>query len=141
MTKDLVKKIFGDRRKKVSGVNPNANEREAEKITISDSKLDEKEELKKQLESYATTSETLEITVDDVINTLGINNSKGKIHLSKNMTATSFRKWSITTIREIIKQITNNETEFEFFKAKNIMNNNRWLIIQLNKKSNRRNHI
>ena len=127
MTKDLVKKIFGDRRKKVSGVNPNANEREAEKITISDSKLDEKEELKKQLESYATTSETLEITVDDVINTLGINNSKGKIHLSKNMTATSFRKWSITTIREIIKQITNNETEFEFFKAKNIMNNNRWV--------------
>ena len=127
LTKDLVKKIFGDRRKKVSGVNPNANEREAEKITISDSKLDEKEELKKQLESYATTSETLEITVDDVINTLGINNSKGKIHLSKNMTATSFRKWSITTIREIIKQITNNETEFEFFKAKNIMNNNRWV--------------
>lgn len=127
LTKDLVKKIFGDRRKKVSGVNPNANEREAEKITISDSKLDEKEELKKQLESYATTSETLEITVDDVINTLGINNSKGKIHLSKNMTATSFRKWSITTIREIIKQITNNETEFEVFKAKNIMNNNRWV--------------
>ena len=127
LTKDLVKKIFGDRRKKVSGVNPNANEREAEKITISDSKLDEKEELKKQLESYATTSETLEITVDDVINTLGINNSKGKIHLSKNMTATSFRKWSITTIREIIKQITNNETEFEFFKAKNIKNNNRWI--------------
>ena len=42
------------------------------------------------------------------------------------MTATSFRKWSITTIREIIKQITNNETEFEFFKAKNIKNNNRW---------------
>lgn len=127
LTKDLVKKIFGDRRKKFSGVNPNANEREAEKITISDSKLDEKEELKKQLESYATTSETLEITVDDVINTLGINNSKGKIHLSKNMTATSFRKWSITTIREIIKQITNNETEFEVFKAKNIMNNNRWV--------------
>ena len=43
------------------------------------------------------------------------------------MTATSFRKWSITTIREIIKQITNNETEFEFFKAKNIKNNNRWI--------------
>ena len=126
LTEELVKKIFGDRRKKVSGVNPNANEREAEKITISDSKLHEKVELKKQLESYATTSETLEITVDDIINTLGINNSKGKIHLTKNMTATTFRKWSITTIREIIKQITDNETEFEIFKAKNIMNNQRW---------------
>ena len=126
LTEDLVKKIFGDRRKKVSGVNPNATEREAEKITISDSRLHEKEEVKKQLESYATTSETLEITVDDIINTLGINNSKGKIHLTKNMTSTTFRKWSITTIREIIKQITENETEFEIFKAKNIMNNQKW---------------
>ena len=125
-SRDLVKKIFGDKRKKVSGVNPNANEREAEKITFSDPKLDEKEELKKLLESYSTTSETVEITVDDVINTLGINNSKGKIHLFKNMTATAFRKWSVRTIREIIKQITENETEFELFKAKNIMNNQRW---------------
>ena len=36
------------------------------------------------------------------------------------MTATSFRKWSITTIREIIKQITNNETEFELKLIKKI---------------------
>ena len=77
LTKELVKKVFGDRRKKVSGINLNANEKEAEKIMISDSKLDEKEELKKQLEPYTTTSETLEINVEDVINTLGINNSIG----------------------------------------------------------------
>ena len=127
LTKELVKKIFGDRRKKVSGINLNANEKEAEKIMISDSKLNEKEELKKQLEPYTTTSETLEINVEDVINTLGINNSKGKIHLTKNMAATSFRKWSITTIREIIKYISNNETEFEIFKAKNVMSNEKWI--------------
>ncbi len=126
LTKELVKKVFGDRRKKVSGINLNANEKEAEKIMISDSKLDEKEELKKQLEPYTTTSETLEINVEDVINTLGINNSKGKIHLTKNMAATSFRKWSITTIREIIKYIASHETEFEIFKSKNIMSNEKW---------------
>lgn len=134
LTKELVKKIFGDRRKKVSGVNLNANEKEAEKIMISDSKLDEKEELKKQLEPYTTTSETLEINVEDVINTLGINNSKGKIHLTKNMAATSFRKWSITTIREIIKYVSSNETEFEIFKAKNIMSNEKWTNYTLEQK-------
>ena len=57
LTKQLIKKIFGDKRKKVAGVNPAAGENEAEKISISDSNLDKKIELNKQLEAYTMTSE------------------------------------------------------------------------------------
>ena len=42
------------------------------------------------------------------------------------MTATVFRNWSIETIRKIIEYISNNETEFEIFKAKNIMSSSIW---------------
>lgn len=126
LTKELINKIFGDKRKKVAGINPNAGENEAEKIIISDSNLDKKEELKKQLEPYITTSENLEIVISEKSNTLGINNSKGKLHLTKNMTATVFRNWSVDTIRNIIEYISKNETDFEIFKSKNIMSNSFW---------------
>lgn len=126
LTKELIKKIFGDKRKKVAGVNPNANESEAEKIIISDPNLDKKEELTKQLEAYTTTSENLDVIISEKSNTLGVNNAKGKLHLTKNMTATVFRTWSVDTIKKIIEFISNNETNFEIFKAKNIMSSNYW---------------
>ncbi|MDO4391880.1 MAG: hypothetical protein Q4C11_02100 [Clostridium sp.] len=126
LTQELINKIFGDKRKKVAGVNLNAGDSEAEKIIISDPNLDKKEELKKQLEAYTTTSENLEISISEKSNTLGVNNAKGKLHLTKNMTATVFRNWSVNTIRKIIEFISNNETNFEIFKAKNIMNNPCW---------------
>lgn len=126
LTQELINKIFGDKRKKVAGVNLNAGDSEAEKIIISDPNLDKKEELKKQLEAYTTTSENLEISISEKSNTLGVNNAKGKLHLTKNMTATVFRNWSVNTIRKIIEFISNNETNFEIFKAKNIMSNPCW---------------
>lgn len=126
LTNELVKKIFGKKRKKVAGINLQANDKEAQKIIMSDPNLNEKEDLQRQLESYTMTSENLEINIEDITNTLGINNAKGKLYLTKNMTATVFRNWSIETIRKIIEYISNNETEFEIFKAKNIMNNKRW---------------
>ena len=84
--------------------------------------------MKKQLEAYTTTSENLEISISEKSNTLGVNNAKGKLHLTKNMTATVFRNWSVNTIRKIIEFISNNEINFEIFKAKNIMNNPCWNI-------------
>ena len=42
------------------------------------------------------------------------------------MTATVFRTWSVDTIKKIIEFISNNETSFEIFKAKNIMSSNYW---------------
>lgn len=126
LTQELINKIFGDKRKKVAGVNLNAGDSEAEKIIISDPNLDKKKELKKQIEAYTTTSENLEISISEKSNTLGVNNAKGKLHLTKNMTATVFRNWSVNTIRKIIEFISNNETNFEIFKAKNIMNNPCW---------------
>lgn len=128
LTKDLVRKIFGDRSKKISGVNLNASRSEAQKMTISDPNLNEKEELKRQLSSYTTTSENLEINIDDVLNTLGINNAKGKVHLTKNTTATKFRKWSVETIKKIIEYISENSNEFEIFKAQNITAGDVWNI-------------
>lgn len=68
----------------------------------------------------------MEISISEKSNTLGVNNAKGKLHLTKNMTATVFRNWSVNTIRKIIEFISNNETNFEIFKAKNIMNNPCW---------------
>lgn len=126
LTQGLIKEIFGDKKKKVAGVNPNAGESEAEKIIVSDSNLDKKEELNRQLEQYITTSENLEVSISDKLNTLGINNAKGKLHLTKNMTATVFREWSINSIRKIIEYIAKNETDFEIFKAKNIMESSFW---------------
>lgn len=126
LTEELVRKVFGNKRKKVSGVNIYASDKEPEKIIVSDPRLDEKEEIKKQLEPYTKTSEFLDINVDDVINTLGINNQKGKVHLTKNLSASSFRRWSIKTINEIIKYIEINNEKFEIFKAQNIMSNSRW---------------
>ena len=126
LTEELVREVFGNKRKKVSGVNANASDKEPEKIIVSDSRLDEKEEIKKQLKLYTKTSEFLEVNVDDVINTLGINNPKGKVHLTKNLSASSFRRWSIKTINEIIKYIEINNEKFEIFKAQNIMSNSKW---------------
>lgn len=126
LTKQLIKKIFGDKRKKVAGINPTAGENEAEKISISDSNLDKKKNLTKQLEAYTMTSENLEIQISDRLNTLGVNNIKGKLHLTKNMTATVFRNWSIETIKKIIEFLSANETDFEIFKSKNIMSNSIW---------------
>lgn len=126
LTKELINKIFGEKRKKVAGINLNASDKEAEKIIISDPNLDKKSELIKQLESYTTTSENLEVIIDDILNTLGVNNSKGKLHLTKNMTATVFRNWSIDTISKIIEYISNNETDYEIFKAQNIMSSLTW---------------
>lgn len=121
----LVEEIFGNDRRKATAINVNPNNERAEKITISDRNFKEKG-LDKELEGYDITGDNLNISVDDVAHVLGLKRDKGKLYLTKNMTARNFRTWSTQTIKKIVDYLTENEGDFDAFCSKNILSSDRW---------------
>lgn len=65
---------------------------------------------------------------DKTYSTLGINCNQGKIYLTKNVSASTFRSWSVKRIKDIISylKIPDKSKDFEIFKAQNIMNDAIW---------------
>lgn len=129
LKKPVIDAAFGTEQRKGTFLKANAAENEAEKITISDSRLQEKEAVLNGLITYDMASTFLEQTMeDDSINTLGINCERGKLYLTKNVPATQFRLWSISAIQRIIPLITEEARmdDFENFKARNVVNRSTW---------------
>lgn len=129
LTKPVIAAAFGTEQKKGTYLKANAADTEAEKITVSDARLQAKESVLNGLASYNMTSTFLEQAMDDdTINTLGINCERGKLYLAKNVSATQFREWSISAIQRIIPLITEEALmdDFENFKARNVIDPNDW---------------
>ncbi|ERI94633.1 hypothetical protein HMPREF1982_00770 [Clostridiales bacterium oral taxon 876 str. F0540] len=130
LTKTLIKEIFDESSmKKGAFYKPTAGKDEAQRVTISDPHLAEKDVVKNSLQDYDITSSYLNEQIDENSNsTLGINCNQGKIYLTKNMTATVFRDWSVRRIRDIINYLKEPDSsiDFDIFKAKNIMEDDIW---------------
>lgn len=130
ISRKLIEEIFDvSTMKKGSYINMDAGDDEAEKLIIADSKFSEKEGLRNKVKNYDMTSTFLSEKIDDnTESTLGVNCGAGKVYLSKNLTATKFRRWSINTIKQIIAYLSNleNSSDFDIFKTKNIISEDRW---------------
>ncbi len=129
LTKPVIDAAFGTKQRKGTYLKANATDAEAEKITVSDSRLREKASVLNGLATYDMSSTFLEQTMEDEsINTLGINCEKGKLYLTKNVPATQFREWSVSAIQRIIPLITAVEKmdDFENFKARNVIDRTVW---------------
>lgn len=139
LTKTLVKKIFNESNiKKGTFYKPSAGKDEAQKITIADPKLHEKDAVKNSLQDYDITASFYNEEIEENLSsTLGINCNQGKIYLTKNMNATVFRSWSVRRIKDIINYLKQSESiiDFDIFRAKNIMDNEIWDGYTKNQKS------
>lgn len=134
LTKPVIDAAFGTKQRKGTYLKANATDAEAEKITVSDSRLREKASVLNGLATYDMASTFLEQTMEDEsINTLGINCEKGKLYLTKNVPATQFREWSVSAIQRIIPLITAVEKmdDFENFKARNVIDRTAWQCSKL----------
>ncbi|MBD5135518.1 MAG: hypothetical protein HDT39_06080 [Lachnospiraceae bacterium] len=122
LTKQMINKIFGNNKiKRGTYFKPNANNDEAQKVTIADANLAEKPNVREAYGDYDMTSSSLEENInDDISSTLGINCKQGKIYLSKNMSASELRTWSLKRIKDIMHYIK--DATLESQEAFDIMN-------------------
>lgn len=126
LTKQMINEVFGENKmRKGTFYKPNANEKEAEKVTIADTRLAEKPNVREAYKGYDLTSSALEEQIgEDLISTLGINCKQGKIYLTKNLAASDFRAWSVKRIKDIIAYMNGaNLEEFANFRVQNVMDN------------------
>lgn len=126
ITTELINKIFKGPKKKSTLVIPHAKENEFNKVVVSSSDLEKVGVYKDISKGSRTNNLFIDETVDDnIVSTLGINCYKGKIYLTKNLTATQFRTWSIDRITDIMNYINNNENciNRDIFECKNILSN------------------
>ena len=129
LTKPIIDSAFGTEQRKGTYLKLNAANNEPEKVTFSDPKLQEKEQVLSSVSTYSMTSALLTQTMEDnSINTLGINCDKGKIYLTKNVPASTFREWSVSAIQRIIPLVTDYQhmSDFQSFKARNLINHSNW---------------
>jgi len=122
LTQRLIDEVFGSEKiKKGTYINPNASDLQAEKVTLADSRLAEKQSVQQSVSGYDMTGTYLNQTVGDEPNTLGINCKKGKLYLTSNVSATLFREWSIEKIKSIITYLRSKAdyVDFDIFQAKN----------------------
>ena len=129
LTKPIIREAFGVAQRKGTYLKANASENEAEKITVSDAHLQDKENVLDSLATYDMTSTFLAQTMDDnSVNTLGINCNKGKLYLTKNVPASLFRAWSVSAIQKIIPLVTDmsQANNYETFRARNVINKSTW---------------
>lgn len=105
ITNSLLKKVFStDNTKRITRHNSNPPENQLEKVTFADSKLSEKLDcIPTGYENYDVINTQYVEEIDaTTTGTLGVNCNKGKLYLSKSLTSTQFRAWSMRRIDEII---------------------------------------
>ena len=126
ITRKLINQVFNGNIKKGTFVKPDANDEEVAKITIADDKLSTKRIFQNDVSSYDMSNTFLDEQLDDnTKSTLGINCNAGKIYLTRNVSATQFRNWSIDSINKITDYLNDiqNCGELEIFQSKNILAN------------------
>ncbi len=110
ITSKLLEKVFpSERAKRVTRHNSNPPENQLEKITFADQNLgDKKDCIPDGYENYdITNTQYVEDIDENTTGTLGVNCNKGKMYLSKSLTASQFRSWSTRRIDNIVSFFQN----------------------------------
>ena len=110
ITNKLLDKVFpSEKARKVTRHNSNPPENQLEKVTFADQNLgDKKGCIPEGYENYNVISTQYTEEIDEnTIGTLGVNCNKGKMYLSKTLTATQFREWSTKRINNVISYFQN----------------------------------
>ena len=130
ITNKLLEQVFSkEKTKRVTKHNSNPPENQLEKVTFSDSKLSEKmDAIPEGYDLYDTTSTQYTEEIDgDLVGTLGVNCDKGKMYLSKNLTSSQFRAWSLKRINDIIGYFQNStDISSETLKGYNMFSSSDW---------------
>lgn len=130
VTKGLLNKVFSeDKAKRVTRHSPNPPENQLEKISYADPNLSEKQDcIPTGYENYDVTNTQYSEEIDgDTVGTLGVNCSKGKFYLSKSLTSTQFRTWSIRRITDIIDYFQNlSDVTLDAISGYNMFTSSAW---------------
>lgn len=130
ITNTLLNKVFStDNTKRVTKYNPNPQTNQLEKVTFADSNMGEKKDaIPAGYESYdVTNTQYIEEIDSSTTGTLGVNCNKGKLYLSKSLTSTQFREWSIRRINQIIGFYENiTEINMETILGYNMFTSSQW---------------
>ena len=130
VTKALLKKVFSEENaKRVTrhSANPPANQ--LAKISYADPDLSEKQDcIPAGYENYDITNTQYAEDIDgDTVGTLGVNCNKGKFYLSKSLSSTQFRNWSVRRITDIINYFQSvNEITVEAISGYNMFSSSDW---------------
>lgn len=130
ITKDLINKVFPtDKTRRITRHSTNPPENQLEKVTFADQNLSEKMDyIPAGYEDYdITNSQYIETIDENTTGTLGVNCNKGKMYLSKSLTASQFRAWSIRRIDSIISFYQNvTDVTLETISGYNMFSSSVW---------------
>lgn len=130
VTKDLLKKVFPeDKAKRVTRHSANPPENQLAKISYADPDLSKKQDcIPVGYENYDVTNTQYAEDIDgNTVGTLGVNCNKGKFYLSKSLSSTQFRNWSIRRISDIINYFQNaKEISYETISSYNMFTSSAW---------------
>lgn len=107
ITESIVKSTFSNESmKRTSLYNPNPPEGFPEKIMVADAKMGYKVNHLKNYEGYSAPNTIYQEKIDDEnFTTLGVNCSKGKIYLTKQLKASQMRNWGLCRIKQVMSYI------------------------------------
>lgn len=130
ITNRLLKSVFSDQEaKKITKHNSNPSSNQLEKITIADKRLNEKQQyIPTGYDNYDTTNTQYSEQIDDnTFGMLGINCYKGKLSMSKSLSAIQFREWSLRRIDQIIEYYQDiSDVSLESITGINMFSNDTW---------------
>lgn len=130
VTKALLKKVFSEEKaKRVTRHSPNPPSNQLAKISYADPDLSTKQNcIPPGYEDYDVTNTQYSEDIDgDTVGTLGVNCNKGKFYLSRSLTSTQFRNWSIRRITDIINYFQDvKEISLETISGYNMFSSTDW---------------
>lgn len=130
VTKALLKKVFSEEKaKRVTRHSSNPPANQLAKISYADPDLNAKQDcIPAGYENYDITNTQYAEDIDgDTVGTLGVNCNKGKFYLSKSLSSTQFRNWSVRRITDIINYFQGiNEISVEAISGYNMFSSTAW---------------
>ncbi|BFH67368.1 hypothetical protein J27TS7_16230 [Paenibacillus dendritiformis] len=109
ITKKIVNSVFSkESMKRTTLSNPDPESGKPSKVTLADSDLGNKVGQLTEFDGYDSPSSVYQEAIDedgDFFSTLGVNNDKGKIYLTRQLKASEMRRWGIWRIGQIMNYI------------------------------------
>ncbi|MFB5762924.1 hypothetical protein [Paenibacillus medicaginis] len=109
ITKKIVNSVFSkESMKRTTLSNPDPSSGKPNKVTLADSYLGHKVGQLTEFDGYDSPSSVYQEAIDedgDFFSTLGVNNDKGKIYLTRQLKASEMRRWGIWRIGQIMNYI------------------------------------
>lgn len=139
ITNKLLKSVFSDQdAKRITKHSSNPPSNQLEKITIADKRLSEKQQfIPTGYDNYDTTNTQYSEKIDDkTFGMLGINCYKGKLSMSKSLSAIQFREWSLRRIDQIIEYYQDiSDVSLEAIIGLNMFSGGIWEALNKEKRS------